>query len=54
MSYGTIKHMLEDTTLSDEPVTRTITYHAPFTTCDREADYAEVWAALDALEGGEP
>ena len=31
-------------TLPTGPVERTITYHAPFDRCDREQDYATVWA----------
>jgi len=40
-----------DITLPTYPVKRTITYQAPFTLCNREADYATVWARLDGLKG---
>jgi len=47
MPAGTVTHTVRDDTLPTGPVTRDITYHAPFDRCDRETDYAEVWAALD-------
>jgi len=33
------------------PVDRTIVYEAPFDRCDREEDYATVWAAFEGREG---
>lgn len=42
-----ITRSIEDDTLPGGPVTRTIEYHAPFTKCDREADYARAWAAFE-------
>lgn len=39
-----------DNTLPTGPVERTIVYEAPFDRRDREADYAEIWAALDKEE----
>ncbi len=46
----TISRTITDNTLPTGPVDRTITYEAPFTKCDREQDYAMVWAVLDAME----
>ena len=43
MKEGHVTWTFEDTTLSDEPVKRTITYQAPFDRCDREEDYAQAW-----------
>jgi hypothetical protein len=47
MRSGTVTRTVEDTTLPTGPVTRTITYEASFTKCDREADYATVWSKLE-------
>jgi len=47
LESGTVSRTVTDTTLPTGPVERTITYQTPFTKCDREQDYAEVWAALD-------
>lgn len=49
----TFERHITDTTLPTGPVDRTITYQAPFTKCDREQDYAEVWAALDNEQKGD-
>ena len=49
MTEGTVERHILDTTLPTGPVERTITYEAPFTKCDREQDYAMVWAVLDAI-----
>jgi len=46
MTSGTIEHTIEDDTQPGGPVERTIVYEAPFDACDREADYAEAWAAF--------
>lgn len=48
---GTISTEKEDNTLPGGPVTRTITWEAPFTRCNREDDYRTVWQKLDELEG---
>ena len=47
MKSGTIERIIEDDTLPDGPVQRTITYTAPFDKCNREADYETVWKKLD-------
>lgn len=47
LQTGTAQRTITDTTLPTGPVERTITYEAPFTKCDREKDYEQVWAALD-------
>jgi hypothetical protein len=47
LQTGTAQRTITDTTLPTGPVERTITYQAPFTRCDREQDYKQVWAALD-------
>lgn len=39
-----------DDTQPGGPVERSIVYEAPFDRRDREADYAEIWASLDAAE----
>jgi len=46
MQGGTVKVEVEDDTMPGGPVKRTITYKAPFTRADREADYAQAWAEL--------
>jgi hypothetical protein len=46
MPTGTVEQTLEDDTLPRQqsgPVERTIVYEAPFTKCDREADYEQAW-----------
>ena len=43
MEEGTVTQTVLDDTLPGGPREKTITYHAPFTRCDREADYAAVW-----------
>ena len=53
LESGTVSRTVTDTTLPTGPVERTITYQAPFTKCDREQDYAEVWAALDNEQKGD-
>jgi hypothetical protein len=47
LQSGTVKRTVTDTTLPIGPVEREITWHAPFTKCDRERDYAEVWKKLE-------
>lgn len=49
MRSGTVERTVQDNTLPTGPITRTITYTAPFTKCDREADYATVWGKLETL-----
>jgi hypothetical protein len=51
MTTGTVERIVTDNTLPTGPVTRTITYEAPFTRNDRETDYAEVWGKLEEREG---
>lgn len=50
MREGTITQRILDDTVPGGPHEREITFTAPFTACDREQDYAEVWATLDAME----
>jgi len=47
LQSGTVKRTVTDTTLPTGPIEREIIYHAPFTTCNREADYATVWRKLE-------
>jgi hypothetical protein len=48
MKSGTVQRTMIDDTLPDRPHhERTITYVAPFDKCDREQDYATVWAELE-------
>ena len=44
MPSGTVSRTITDDTQPGGPVERTITYTAPFDKCDREQDYATVWA----------
>ena len=46
MASGTVEKTFLDDTLPGGPVERTVTYHAPFTGADREADYAKAWAVF--------
>ncbi len=46
-----IRHTIYDQVLTDEPSPHTVTYVAPFFRKDREADYREVWEALDRTDG---
>ena len=51
MEGCTVEHVTQDDTQPRQPsgpVERTIVYEAPFDACDREADYAEAWAAFEA------
>ena len=50
LQTGTAQRTITDTTLPTGPIERTITYQAPFTKCDREKDYEQVWTRLDDLE----
>ena len=47
LQTGTAQRTITDTTLPTGPVERTITYQAPFTKCDRETDYEQVWGRLE-------
>lgn len=49
MQEGTITQRILDDTVPGGPHEREITFTAPFTACDREEDYAEAWAMLDAM-----
>ena len=44
LAEGTVTKTFWDDTLPGGPHRRTVTYHAPFTGADREADYATAWA----------
>jgi hypothetical protein len=50
LQSGTVKRTITDTTLPTGPIEREIIWHAPFTTCNRETDYATVWQKLDERE----
>ncbi|MES3629213.1 MAG: hypothetical protein PPP56_03495, partial [Longimonas sp.] len=52
MPTGTVEHVIEDDTQPGGPVERTIVYEAPFTKCDREADYEQAWGAFENRTGG--
>lgn len=47
LKSGTVKRTVTDKTLPTGPVEREIVWHAPFTKCERERDYAEVWRNLE-------
>ena len=49
LQSGTVKRTVTDTTLPTGPIEREIIYHAPFTKCDRETDYATVWRRLEEI-----
>ncbi len=44
MTEGTVEVTVEDDTLPNGPMQRTITYQAPFTLCNRLEDYRTAWA----------
>lgn len=44
METGTVEVTVEDDTLPDGPIQRTIIYQAPFVRCDRVEDYRTAWA----------
>jgi len=52
LKEGVITRIVEDDTLPDGPIKRTVEYRAPFGRCDREADYARAWAAFEARNVG--
>ena len=43
METGTVEVTVEDDTLPDGPIQRTIIYQAPFVKCDRVQDYCTAW-----------
>jgi hypothetical protein len=47
LQSGTVKRTVMDATLPTGPIEREIIWHAPFTKCDRESDYATVWRKLE-------
>jgi hypothetical protein len=47
MEIGTVSRIITDDTQPGGPVERTITCTAPFDKCDREQDYATVWAEFE-------
>jgi len=47
MTEGTVKRTITDDTLPGGPREHVIEYVAPFDRCDREKDYATVWAAFE-------
>jgi hypothetical protein len=47
MTSGTVEQTVEDDTQPGGPVERTIVYEAPFTKCDREADYERAWGVFE-------
>ncbi|MCS3952785.1 Eco57I restriction-modification methylase domain-containing protein [Salinibacter ruber] len=44
---GTVEQTVEDDTQPGGPTQRTIVYEAPFTKCDREADYERAWGVFE-------
>jgi hypothetical protein len=42
-SSGVFTREIDDDTMPDGPIKRTIEYHAPFDRCDRERDYETAW-----------
>lgn len=42
-----VSRTITDDTQPGGPMERTITYTAPFDKCDREQDYATVWAEFE-------
>ncbi|TXD33786.1 class I SAM-dependent DNA methyltransferase [Lujinxingia vulgaris] len=51
MSEGTVTQTIQDDTLPGGVREKTIVYEAPFTRCDREKDYAEVWGVFEERFG---
>jgi len=51
MTSGTVTQTVMDDTLPGGPYEKTITYVAPWVRCDRERDYAEVWAHFEERFG---
>jgi hypothetical protein len=54
MTSGTVSRTIVDDTLPGGPVERTINYEAPWTLCDRVADYRVVWDYFEKQEGNKP
>jgi len=48
MTSGTVEQTVTDDTQPGGPVERTIVYEAPFTKCDREADYERAWGVFES------
>lgn len=53
MKSGTVSKTFPDTTMSDEPQERTVTYVAPFFKMDREKDYETAWRVFSERSGWE-
>ncbi|MDD5306012.1 MAG: hypothetical protein PHU25_01705 [Deltaproteobacteria bacterium] len=51
MTSGKVTQVVEDDTLPGGPYEKTIEYVAPWTRCDRERDYEEVWAHFEKRFG---
>ena len=51
LKQGVVARTIMDDTLPGRPFERTIEYHAPFSRCNREADYRTVWAAFEERLG---
>jgi hypothetical protein len=49
MTTGTLDIQIQDDTQPGGPITRTITYQAPFEKCDRVTDYRTAWAYFEEL-----
>lgn len=47
LKSGSVFKTVQDDTVPNGPVTRTIEYIAPFDKCDREQDYGTVWAEFE-------
>ena len=47
MKKGYVEKTFPDTSMTDEPVTTTVRYEAPFFQMDREADYCRAWREFD-------
>ncbi len=50
MTTGTLDIQIQDDTQPGGPITRTITYQAPFEKCDRVTDYRTAWAYFEELK----
>jgi hypothetical protein len=53
INKGNLSRTIIDDTLPGGPVERTIAYEAPWTLCDRVADYRVVWGYFET-EGNQP
>jgi hypothetical protein len=51
LTRGTVEQTVEDDTRPGGPHRRTIVYEAPFTRCDREAEYGQAWSAFQLRFG---